>query len=513
MSEIVNKKKIAVNTLLLYIRMFFTLVVSIYSSRVCLDILGVVDYGIYNVVGGFVSFFAIISASMTGATQRFLSIELGRTGSTDRDLKHVFSQCFIIHVIISLIIIILSETIGLYFVNKGLNIPAERMDAARIVYHFSIIAFIFNILRSPYEACMIAREDMKFYAYLGIAEVVLKLLSIYALIYITSYDSLGVYAAMILLTSIILIIVSIFYCNKKYYESKLVFVWDINLIKQVGAYFGWNTVIAFGDIARVEGVNIILNIFFGPAVNAARGIAVQVQNAVLKFVNGFQTSVHPELVKSWSAYQVQGMMQLMTKSAKYALYMYLFLSAPIIFNIDYVLDLWLKDVPEYTNVFCILIMIQSMVECINRPLWVVIGAIGKLRVTHLFIPLLYVINIITVYLTLYVGGSPASSFVICILFMMLVYFVLVLRINYLVPGYLNNILKHTFVQPLIVCLMLVLCTCSISMPDDSFNHVVYNTILVMIIGICIMYIVGIDKDERKFISKYMKNKLKRDNID
>ena len=312
-----NNKRIAKNTLLLYVRMLFMMGISLYTSRVVLNTLGIEDYGIYNVVGGVVAMFGFINGSMSSATQRYITFALGK-GDKQR-LQTVFSTTLQIHTLIALIIILLGETIGLWFLYNKMQIPADRMDAAFWVLQCSIISTVVMIVSVPYNADIIAHEKMSAFAYISILEVVLKLMIVYMLV-IFSFDKLILYSFLILSIQVLIRFCYSIYCNRHFEETKYKNVWDKSLFKEMTGFAGWSM---FGNLAGVlfnQGLNMLLNVFFGPVVNAARGVAVQVQNAVQQFVGNFQMALNPQITKTYAQGDLESMHKLMYRSAKFSFF-------------------------------------------------------------------------------------------------------------------------------------------------------------------------------------------------
>lgn len=494
--------------------MFLTMGVSLYTSRIILHYLGVVDFGIYNVVAGIVTLFAVLSATMANSTQRFLSLEVGNSENTAIKTRNIFSQFILLHIFIAIAVLILSETLGIWFFFDKLNIPFERHEAAYIVYQLSILLFILNVLKAPYDASLIVQENMKIYAYIGMLEVIAKLAVVYLLAVFT-YDKLILYAILTTIVSIITIIITVWYVLRKYPVFKFTWYWESSLFKSIVTFVGWNYLTAIGDVSRMQGINILLNVFFGPTVNAARGIAFQVQASLIRFVTGFQTSVNPQLVKLWSQRKREDMIILMARSSKFSFFLLLFFSAPIIANSDYILNLWLKDPPQYSADFCNLTLLQSLIECMCYPLWTVIGAIGKLRISHISGSILYLLIVIISYFALTMGAKPYSVYIVSIIFMILVIIMLILRINYLIKGFIDIILKQILLRPLITIspLFIIIYMYMQMEYNNTIFHLITSTIFIMILQIITMYYFGFDKSEKtttiKFIKQNMKNLLSK----
>lgn len=349
-TQSINNKRIAKNTLLLYFRMILTMLVSLFTSRVVLDSLGEANYGIYNVVGGVVAMFSVLSGSLSGAISRFLTYELGKKNMNR--LKLIFSTSVNIQFLMSVIVIVLCEILGVWFTNEKMNIPADRMEAANYVLQCSIITFAINVISVPYNATIIAHEKMSAFAYIGILEVTLKLLVAY-LIYISPSDKLMTYATLLLLISIILRMIYGIYCSRHFEEAKYHFVLDKKIFREMSSFAGWNL---FGNTAymlNTQGVNMLINIFFGVTSNAARAIAVQVDTAVQQFVNNFMTALNPQITKSYAAGDLDYMYKLVCRGTKFSFFiMYIFI-VPIVLEADTILGIWLKQVPKIQACSCV----------------------------------------------------------------------------------------------------------------------------------------------------------------
>ena len=371
-----NNKRIAKNTLLLYFRMLFMMAVSLFTSRVVLNTLGVEDYGIYNVVGGIVAMFGFINGSMSSATQRYITFALGK-GDKNR-LQTVFSTTLQIHTLIAGIIVLLGETIGLWFLYNKMQIPADRMDAAFWVLQCSIIAAVIMIISVPYNADIVAHEKMSAFAYISILEVVLKLAIVYMLV-VFSFDKLILYAFLLLAIQILIRFCYSYYCNKHFEETKYKHIWDKALFKEMTGFAGWSM---FGNLSAVlygQGLNMLLNIFFGPVVNAARGVAVQVQNAIQQFVGNFQMALNPQITKTYAKGDISEMHKLMFRSARFSFFLLFFLSLPVLLETDFILTVWLKTVPECTVVFLRIMICTSLIYSMSNPLIIANQATGKVK--------------------------------------------------------------------------------------------------------------------------------------
>ncbi|TLV04022.1 lipopolysaccharide biosynthesis protein [Dyadobacter luticola] len=356
--------------------MLLTMGVSLYTVRVVLKTMGVVDYGIYNVVGSIVTMFSFLSNTMSSASQRFFAFEIGQ-GNRDQ-LKRTFSTTMTIYLLIALVILLFAETVGLWFLNNKLAIPADRMEAAHWVYQFSILSLMMTMFTVPYNAAIIAHENMKVYAYVSIIEVLLKLAIVYLLV-LFSFDKLELYGILTFSVTCIVTLIYRTYCQRRFEECRFLFYWDKQLFNKILSYSGWNLFGALSSVGKNHGVNILINIFFGPAVNAARGVAYQVQSVVLNFGNNFFTAVRPQIIKSYASDKHEEMTQLVFQSTKFSFYLLFLLSLPILLEARFVLGLWLEEVPAYSVTFIRLIVIDTLLELLVNPIVTLNQATGKVK--------------------------------------------------------------------------------------------------------------------------------------
>lgn len=404
-----NNKRIAKNTLLLYFRMLLMMAVSLFTSRVVLNTLGVEDFGIYSVVGGIVGMFVFINNSMSSATQRYITFALGK-GDKNR-LQTVFSTTLQIHTLIAGLILLLGETVGLWFLYNKMQIPAERMDAAFWVMQCSIVSMVVMIVSVPYNADIIAHEKMSAFAYISILEVVLKLAIVYLLL-VFSYDKLILYAILILTIQILIRFCYSIYCNKHFEETRYKHVWDKKLFKEMTGFAGWSL---FGNMAGVlfgQGLNMLLNVFFGPVVNAARAVAVQVQGAIQQFVGNFQTALNPQITKTYASGELNEMHRLMFRSARFSFYLLFFLSLPVLYETDFILTVWLKMVPENAVVFLRIMICTSLIYTIANPLIIANQATGRVMKYQAVCGTILLLILPISYLCLKMGCPAYSVFIV-----------------------------------------------------------------------------------------------------
>lgn len=396
-------KRMAKNAGMLYFRMLLTMAVALYTSRVILQTLGVEDFGIYNVVAGFVTMLGFLNSAMSSATQRFLAFELGKPG--DKDVPGIFSMSMNIHILIALFVLILGETLGLWFVRTQLTIPVDRMFAAEWVFHLALLSFMVSVISVPYNALIIANEKMSVFALVSIIDVTLKLLIVFMLNWF-GMDKLILYA---ILTLAVIFTIFMFYrgyCKVKFAESRFRLYWDKQLFNIMLSYTGWNL---WGNIAAVmsgQGVNVMLNIFFGPSLNAARAIAMQVSGALNSFVQNLQVAINPQIIKSYAADDMTYMHQLVCYGAKYNFFVLFVLSMPVLINTELILKTWLGTVPEYTVIFLQLIIVNILIDSISAPLMTSAQATGRIRLYQSVIGGILLLNVPLSYFLLMLGSEP-----------------------------------------------------------------------------------------------------------
>ena len=505
-----NNKRIAKNTLLLYFRMLFMMVVSLCTSRVVLNALGVEDYGIYNVVGGIVAMFSVISGSLSAAITRFITYELG-TGNQE-NLKKIFSSAVTIQIGLAVAIALLAELVGVWFLNVKMNIPESRMIAANWVFQLSLFTFAINLISVPYNATIIAHERMSAFAYISIIEALGKLAIAY-FITVSPMDRLIFYALLMCAVALLVRLVYGYYCKRHFEECTYYFLWDKNLLERMFSFAGWNFIGASSAVLRDQGGNIVINLFCGPAVNAARGIAFQVNTAVHGFVTNFMTALNPQITKSYASGDREYMMTLIFQGARLSFYMLLMLSLPILVNTHYILVLWLKIVPEHTVAFVQLILLFGLSESISNPLITAMLATGKIRNYQLVVGGFQLMNLPVSYLFLRMGMFPEVVIVVAIVISQccLAARLLMLRgmIGLSVQKYLKkvyaNVLAVTFIASIYPYLL------SDNMEETFLNFILLCLIAVVCTGIAIYY-VGCNKTERQFVVNKIhaiKNKLNR----
>lgn len=400
-----NNKTIAKNTIFLYIRMMVTMVISLYTSRVILKVLGIDDFGIYQAVGGIVGFFSFINSALSSGSSRFITYGLGE-GNRNK-LKKVFNTTLTSHILLALIIIVIAESLGYWFLHHKLIIPPERLDAAVWVFHLSILTVFFTLTQVPYNACIIAHENMKIFAYVSIIEAVMKLLIVYMLL-IGQIDKLILYAILHCALQISIVIFYRIYCTKRYEETHFKLGIDKSIFKEIVGFSGWSLFANSAIALNNQGILLLLNMFFAPAVVAARSISIQVEMAAYQFMTNFQTATVPQIVKRYAQKDYEGSKVLLLDMTKYSFYLMLLLALPIFFSADQLLSLWLGTVPPYTAIFLQIIIIQSLFQVFDTSFYKALYAKGQLRENALLSPTCLFINFVVVYFLFKLGCSPVA---------------------------------------------------------------------------------------------------------
>lgn len=493
-----NNKRIAKNTLMLYFRMMITMVVTFFTSRVILNTLGVEDFGIQNVVGGFVTMFSMLSGSLSTAISRFITFELGK--GDEQKLTTVFSTAVNIQIAMSLLVVAVAEAFGIWFLNAKMSIPAERLDAANWVFQCAILTFVLGLLSVPYNAAIIAHERMSAFAYIGVIEVTLKLIIVYMLS-LSPFDLLKTYAVLLLCVSLVIRLIYGFYCKRHFDECSYHLVLDRPIMKEMTAFAGWNLLGNGAFLLNTQGVNILMNMYFGVAVNAARGVAAQVDAAVKQFVANFTTAVNPQITKSFAQGDLEYMHKLVCRSAKFSAFLMLFFAVPLILEADIVLKIWLKIVPEYTATFLRWIIISTFVDSVlANSLVTSMFATGKIKRYQITVTILGGLVFPLTWVTFALGMPPYVGYVIYFL----VYSILLgVRLHMLrdmiklpVVMYVREVLWK--VIPVIVVSFLVVGALCLVM-EPGWARLLSVCVLSAIVTSVMEFCVGLSEGERHFV--------------
>lgn len=503
-----NNRRIAKNSLLLYLRMFFNMFIILYSSRLILKNLGIVDFGIYNAIGGLVLIFGFLNSAMSITILRFLSYELG--GKNYTKLNKLFNAIFILHIFIAIIIFISAELFAFWFLNYKLNIPHERFVAARWVFQMSLLTLIISVVQLPYNTILIAREKMNVYAFLNIGLNILKLVSI-LLVNIFLADKLILYCFFILLSTFIIAIINIVYCYRKYDECKFIKINDKNIFKELLNYSTWNLFATVASAISNQGTNLLLNVFFGPVVNASRAVSTQVQSSFYSFLYSFQMAINPQIIKSYASEKYSYTSLLIFKGAKFSFFLSLIIFYPIFFATDFILHLWLgNNIPDNAVGFTQLILLSVLLDSISAPINTACHATSNIKAYEVINGIIMIFNLPISYLFIKNGYPP-----------IVVYFVSIflLIISNIARVYLSkNLIKLSVLDFFNKVILKIFFVVLISIVPIAFfvNFFVVDNVLILIFLIVVstvstiisILLLGLDKIEFQFLVNKLKKSYK-----
>ena len=477
--------------------MMFIILVSLYTSRVILKTLGVEDYGIYNVVGGFVSMFGFLNTAMSATTQRYITYSLGTKNTAQ--LNKVFSNCVMTHILIALIVLLFAESVGLWFLFNKMIIPESRMTAAFVVFQCSVVSTVVLILSVPYNADIIAHEKMSAFAYISIVEVTLKLLIVFLLKF-SGIDKLIFYGILLLIVQCSIRLIYGSYCKRHFEETKFRIIWDFSLFKEMLSFAGWNLWGGVSNIMYTHGVNLLLNLFFGPTVNAARGIAIQVQNAISLFANSFQMAINPQITKSYAQRDYAYMHKLVFRSSKFTFILLFILSLPIFTETEAILKLWLGVVPNWTVVFLRLMLCIVIIDSVANPFMVSVAATGNVKLYQSIIGGTMLLIVPTSYIFLKLGCAPNIVFITHLFFAVLTF---ILRLFIV-----KRLIHFSIIEYCKVCIFKII---AIVVPsffsvwiltkclNESFESQLFVVVLSVVIGVIFSFICGLTINERQIL--------------
>ena len=499
----VNNKRIAKNTIYLYLRMLFVMLVGLYTVRAILDILGEVDYGLYNVVGGVVTMFAFMNRTLSTSSQRYFSIEIAK--GDKESLRKWFCLNITTFGLLGLIIALFLETVGLWFLNTQMTIPSERMMAANVVYQLSILSFLFHIVSVPYLALIIAHEKMHVFAYVGILEAVGRLAIVFILTMLT-YDKLIIYGILILFLSVSVSMSYLIYCWRHYPESYYKWYWNITEVKELLGFSGWHFLGTFSNSILNQGINILLNIFFNPVVNAARAIACQVNAHVDQLASNFFIAIKPQIYKLYAKGEYDELYKLMMRGTVISTYLVSIIAFPFLSGASYILDLWLKAVPDYAVIFTQLCIINGLIESTSGPIFAAILATGKIRNFYLIVYLIALFNIPLSYVALRLGSEPT----ITMIFSNIISFILVIVKAYLI----NRAIGFPWGKYLMCLSKIALISVAIVLADKLiFEEYVTNIVSLLLVSLLIvvvlttLYAFVVDRNDRHYIVQLVRQKV------
>lgn len=506
-----NSKRIAKNTALLYVRMLLVMLVTLYTSRVVLNALGEDDFGLYSVVGSIVTFSIILTTAVSNSTQRFISFELG-SGNTSV-LKNVINLSVTISYVIAFIILILAETVGLWYLKHGVeNIPADRVQAAFWVYQLSVLTFLASILQAPYNAVIVAHERMTVYAYVSFIEVALKLLSVFLLVQLLM-DKLILYAVLMSLITLIVTAIYRIYSIRRLIKFQPGLYWDKPLFKSMFEYVGWSFTASFANVAMDQGITLLINNFFGLGINAARGIANNVKSSIFNFSYNYQVAVNPQIVKSYASNDHTYMLKLVRQSSKFSFLLLYLIIFPVFTEMDLVLKIWLKNVPEYAPVFCRLVLILTLIESLTGPLNTAASATRNIKGISLVTSLIILLGLPASYLLLKAGFPPQSTLYVHIFFTSVALSVRLLYLRKLVRLSIRSYLEAVVFRAVLVLLLsMVAPLCIVFNMDSGYQRLFVTAFISVFINGPILFFAGLNPEERKVIINVVRRKLGKEPV-
>lgn len=479
--------------------MFINLFVGIYTSRVILNALGFTDYGIYNLVGGIVAMLSFLNVGMTGASQRFLSYELGL--GNEISLKKVFCTSIMTHYVIALIVIVFMETIGLWFVNYKLVIPESRMFAANWVFQCSIITSAISIISVPYSSCVVAHEKMGQFAYISLLETFAKL-AIAVIILYSSFDRLVIYSSLILGIQILVRFIYTIYCKRNFKECTFSFYFEKELLQKMFAFAGWGCIGNMGFALKDQLSNVILNLFFGTTINAARGIATQVNGIISGFAMNFTMAMNPQITKQYAVGNIESSKQLAMSGSKYTFFLLAMVTIPFLINEHYILRLWLGSVPDNTDIFVCIILIATLIYSMSHTISNAILATGKVRIFQSLLSVILLSEVPIAYLILLLGGKPYMALLPCLVtnFYSLIFRILLLHKyipQYSIKEYLVNIVGRCLI---IFFIVFVLSFYVHALFPNTFLTVIITSFISILFLSFFIYVIGLNATERKYVN-------------
>lgn len=507
MNQTSNNKTIAKNTFILYLRMGITMIVSLYTSRIVLDVLGIDDFGIYSIVGGVIVVFSFISNALNNSTQRYLTYELGANNLLK--FNRVLNTSALSLLAISAILLLLLESFGIWFLMNKLVIDESRIFAANIIFQITIITFLININTTPYNSAIISYEKMEIYAYIGIFETSIKLLSVLILPLLT-FDKLISYSILILCVTILTKLLTIYYCKKKLPGTKWHLILDRKLFFELFKFSGWSLLGNISIIALTQGINIILNLFYGVRLNAAYGIANQLSNSVYQFISNFQLAFAPQITKQYASGD-KNLMKLVFISSRISFLLFFIIIVPVIISLKNLLGLWLKSVPLLADKLCLIILVVMLIDTISGPLWILISATGNIKNYQLIISIITLFNIVIVYLMLQFGASPTlalfSRIIVSIALLIARLLILKHQIKFNIRLFIRNVIFSLIAISIIVIIL------NIPIYLIEINNIFFSVILKTVISLCIsipvIFLFGINKNERALFKNLLLRKTKK----
>lgn len=505
----INYKRIFSNTVSMYIRMIILTIISLYTVRVVLNALGTSDYGLYSVVGGIVGFFGFVSGSLINSAQRYFSFYLAKRDW--RNVSRVFSINMVIYSVLIVAIVLICETIGLWLLFNKMNIEATRMTAAIWVYQLSVVNFAVGLIASPFQAILVSDENLKVYAYISIVEGLLKLVIVYFLS-ISDVDKLIVYAWLLLITRILITGFYMIYSFVHYRELRFRFVRDKRSYLEVFSYTGWNFIGAIASVCKSQGVNVIINMFFGTAINAARGVASQINSTLIQFSQNFMKAIEPQLVKTYANREEDRFTLMMFFSSKVSFYLMFIVGLPLVRDMQYVLQIWLKEVPDYTSIFSILIIIDTVIGCITDPILTAIQATGRIKRYQIIVGGICLLNLPISYVALRIFQASIVPYIVSIVISVVI---LVARIYFAhkqISIMISDYVKRVIVPIAFVLTISSLLSFGFIKPADNILTLIKNVFLSLLISVPAVFVFGLSKEEKQILVSVIPWRRNKDDV-
>lgn len=501
-------QSLAKNTAFLYARMVLVLCISLFTTRIVLINLGIEDYGVYNVVGSIVSLFTFLQTAISSANYRYLAFAIGKHDQSL--LATTFKSAALLGLLISLIVFVLAETAGLFYINNYLNVPAERFEAAYYTFQISALTCVVTTLYMPFYSNVISHERMDFFAYLSIFEAISRIVVAVSIAY-SPIDDLVFYALLLLVSQVCILISYIWFSCREFPEIKKAYhqTTDTKLLREMASFSGWTLFVAVADLCAIQGINIVINLFFAPVVNAARGIAVQIQGAVDQFRGNLQTAFNPQITKRYASRQIDGMVDLMGRSARYSSFILLTISLPIIFAINDILAVWLKVVPEYTGSFVIITLIASVIDGISNPFVTAIGATGDIRKFQTVVGVIKFLTLPACYISVSFFQSPIVIFAIYLVFTLITVCVRIMICTKKMGMRFFKIL-HSIILPVVKFFVLGFAVCfavhCLIKTDTFLKLIFFLSSSALLLGV-VCYLLVLTPDERYSVANFIKRKI------
>lgn len=500
-----DNKRIAKNTVFMYVRTFVSMVIALYTSRKILEILGIDDFGILNVVGGVIAMMTFLNGSMSVATQRFLTFEIGR--NSQEGFRNTFSMACIIHAILAAIVLLLGETVGVWFVNSYLNIPAARMMAANVVYQMSMLSCVVGILQTPYNASIISYERMHVYAYVGLGESLTKLVIVFLLL-VSPTDKLITYSILLFGVQLASCIIYRVYCHHYFTGCRVSLKWNKSIFREMVGFTGWNM---FGTIAwllKDNGASILLNIFGGPAVNAARGVASQVTNASTSLMGGFQSAVNPQITKNYAANDREHTCLLMCRSSKFSYFLMYVIALPVLLECDFLLDIWLVEVPSFAVLFTQIVLIEALCNTLGGPMITSLMATGKIKWYQIIVGSILLLNIPVAWFLLQLGYHIATPLIVSLIVMIIGHLVRIIFCKLQIGLSLRDYCRTVFVPIITVTVLAGVIAYGIHyLLSEGLIRLITTSIVSVLSITAAIYLFGLDTAEKTTVTSVIKSKM------